>query len=207
MKEKILAALKTKYAKFGFSESILDTTADMLGSKVTEEDQIQAEVDGVEVLLKSFQSEADRRVSEALKKGGGKANNEDGKSEGKKGNDDETGKQSNPDVKELLEAVKGLKEELNTFKQSKDTDLRTAAFKEIIKEVPEKQRNILEKQFSKMQFQDQTEFDSFIEETKTDVEVIVSETKAKGLAQFGTPFNGSTDSKSVENAIENWAKQ
>lgn len=64
MKQKILAALKNKYANLGFGQKALDGVADYLEKTVTEESQIETAISGVEPLLKVFQSEADRSRTE-----------------------------------------------------------------------------------------------------------------------------------------------
>lgn len=64
MKQKILAALKNKYANLGFGQKALDGVADYLEKTVTEESQIETAISGVEPLLKVFQAEADRSRTE-----------------------------------------------------------------------------------------------------------------------------------------------
>ena len=56
MKEKILAALKTKYSNLGFGAKALDGVASILEKSVTDESQIETAVGGVEPFLKVFQS-------------------------------------------------------------------------------------------------------------------------------------------------------
>lgn len=64
MKEKILAALKTKYSNLGFGTKALDGVAAILEKSVTDESQIETAISGVEPFLKVFQSEADRARTE-----------------------------------------------------------------------------------------------------------------------------------------------
>lgn len=64
MKQKILDALKNKYANLGFGQKALDGVADYLEKTVTEESQIETAISGVEPLLKVFQAEADRSRTE-----------------------------------------------------------------------------------------------------------------------------------------------
>lgn len=64
MKQKILAALKNKYANLGFGQKALDGVADYLEKTVTEDSQIETAIAGVEPLLKIFQAEADRSRTE-----------------------------------------------------------------------------------------------------------------------------------------------
>jgi hypothetical protein len=68
MKEKILAALKTKYTNLGFGEKAFAGVAEYLATTVTEENQIETAIAGVEPLLKSFQGDIDKRVNDAVAK-------------------------------------------------------------------------------------------------------------------------------------------
>jgi hypothetical protein len=68
MKEKILAALKTKFANLGFGEKAFTGVAEYLAATVTEENQIETAIAGVEPLLKSFQGDIDKRVNDAVAK-------------------------------------------------------------------------------------------------------------------------------------------
>jgi hypothetical protein len=68
MKEKILAELKNKYANLGFSEKALSGVADYLSATVTEEAQIEPAATGAEQLLKAFQGDIDKRVTDAVAK-------------------------------------------------------------------------------------------------------------------------------------------
>lgn len=64
MKQKILTALKTKYANKGFGEKALDGVADFLSKTVTKEEDVEAAVSGIESMLTSLQSETDRLRTE-----------------------------------------------------------------------------------------------------------------------------------------------
>lgn len=68
MKEKILAALKTKFANLGFGDKAFTGVAEFLSTTVTEETQIETAIAGVEPLLKAFQGDTDSRVTSALAK-------------------------------------------------------------------------------------------------------------------------------------------
>lgn len=60
MKEKILAALKTKYANLGFDAKTIDSVAAVLAEAVTDESQIETAMGKIEKMLKEFQADADR---------------------------------------------------------------------------------------------------------------------------------------------------
>lgn len=68
VKEKITAALKTKYKAFGFGEKTLEQVAEYLGQTVTDDNGIEPAVNGAELILKAFQSDIDKRVTDAVVK-------------------------------------------------------------------------------------------------------------------------------------------
>lgn len=67
MKQKLLAALKTKYANLGLGEKAFDGVAALLAKTVTKEDEVENAVSGVEVesLLKAIQSSVDSERTKA----------------------------------------------------------------------------------------------------------------------------------------------
>lgn len=129
MKDKILAALKTKHAdtikSLGLGEKALQGIAAMLAITVTEEDQIETVVssDGVEEALKGVQGEVDGRVTEAVKKAKAK------KSEGGAGKETTTKKSEEGEsddetpawAKGLTEKISQLSSELEAIKSEKTT--------------------------------------------------------------------------------------
>lgn len=68
MKEKIIEALKTRFKNLGFGDKAFDGVASFLEKTITEESQIDNGISGVEPLLKGFQSDIDKRVTEAVAK-------------------------------------------------------------------------------------------------------------------------------------------
>lgn len=68
MKDKILTALKNRFKNLGFGDKAFDGVADYLSQTVTDENSIETAIGGVEPLLKSFQGDIDKRVSDAVAK-------------------------------------------------------------------------------------------------------------------------------------------
>lgn len=68
MKTKIFNSLKTKFNNLGFSDKAFEGVATFLAATITEEDQIETAIEGVEPMFKAFQGDADSRVNSALKK-------------------------------------------------------------------------------------------------------------------------------------------
>ena len=72
IKEKVLQALKTKYKNFGLTDKTLEAMAETLAAQLKEESEqseIDDKVNGAENFLKAFQSEADKRVTDAVEIG------------------------------------------------------------------------------------------------------------------------------------------
>src|SRR5690606_11821754 len=120
MLEKILAALKTKYSNIGFGDKAFQGVAAFLATTVTEEDKIDEAVSGVESLLKSFQGDVDKRVSDAVAKAKKEAVKEPPKEDEKEKTKDSEKVESKKDdvpewAKALIDSNKTLSEKLAKF--------------------------------------------------------------------------------------------
>lgn len=151
MKEKLLAALKTKFQ--GVQEAILDRQAEKLAKTVTTEDQIDTAVSGVtfDTLL---QSETDRRTTEAsetavknyekkhkIKDGKAiedpkKKTDPDPKKKGEEGDDEKVPAWA----KTFMEKQDALDERLSKQEKERETSNKLSQAKELLKgsKIPEK---------------------------------------------------------------------
>lgn len=192
MKQKILEALKTKYAKLGFGQKAFDGVADYLSKTVTKEEDIETAIAGVEGLLKAFQSDADKTRTEKseaerklaeleakVKALGGAPDDKD--EPDNKGGDD---KDVPAWAKALVDANKALTERLNKLDVERTATTRKKQLSEIIGKLPESLRKGYERIAVDTMTED--EFNALKEETGKEVEAIASEMKSKG-AVFGRP--------------------
>lgn len=134
MKEKILAALKTKYN--GVQGLILDRIADQLATTVTEEANIETAVSGVGSLIPVFssilQSEGDRRVTEATKTA---ISNYEKQHNLKEGKLNDAPKVADPnDVATMISnavkaAIEPIQQKLIQYEQKGNTDVLTSKLK------------------------------------------------------------------------------
>lgn len=127
MKDKILAALKTKFQNLGFGDKAFGGVADYLAATVTEESQIETAISGVEPLLKSFQGDIDKRVNDAVAKT---------KSELEKKTDDTKG---NPDPKggkdnEIPQWAKDMQAKLEAYEKKESQSALTSKLRDILKQ-------------------------------------------------------------------------
>ena len=140
MKEKILAALKTKYSDLGFKQKVLDGLAASLEKSITDESQIEAAVNGLEETLKVFQPDFDRARTEynTLKS---QYDELKAKSEASPAKGGEQGKKSEPDdiQKKIDEAIAAkvapLQEKLANYEAKEAKDARSAMISRIAKEL------------------------------------------------------------------------
>lgn len=148
MKVKLLSALKTKYNNLGFGDKAFDGVADYLSKTVTEENQIETAISGVEGLLKAFQGDIDKvrgEKTELQKKYDELEKNKSDKKDDKK--DD-----SNPDEPAWFKAYRekqeteqtALKQEIEGFKKKETQTGYSEKLKTALKE-----KNIPEGYYSK----------------------------------------------------------
>ena len=201
MKEKILAALKTKYANKGFSAKTLESVADFLTPTVQDETNIDNAVSGVESLLSVFQSETDSRVNAAVDKAKKDiqqpatppAAPEPGKGTPPSPNENGTPEWAKALITkiETLEAQTKGKTHLETF---------TSAMKE--KEIPV---SYYQPAIDGRNFKDETEVSEFVNKIETGYKTYYQELVDKGLGQQSKPVLGSPDPKTgVSPAVQDY---
>lgn len=208
MKNKIIEALKTRFP--GVDEKTIGRISDKLAEKTsntTTDEEIKKLADEV-TFQQVMDSYADFRVSgasatakeNAIKEYEKKHGLKDGKKVESAGGQPETKKKDegngggNPDDewrKQLMEEVKSLKNQLEKNDAEKTKAARTSRFNEAIKDLPQSFKSKFQKDFSRMNFENDEDFEKYVgEELKGDIESITKEIKING-ATFGTPKGGS----------------
>lgn len=142
MKDKILSALKTKYANLGFGEKAFSGVADYLASSITEEAQIETAITGVENLLKAFQGDIDRVRTEKTELQ--KQYDELKAKQGTGGTPDKKDEPKPDDLKAMIaaaiaEAITPLQTKLQTYEQKEVATARQTLIAEKAKglEIPD----------------------------------------------------------------------
>lgn len=202
MKEKILQALKTKFKSLGFGDKAFDGVATFLAITVTEETAIETAISGVEPLLKSFQSDADARVTSAVAKA--KAEKEQDKvDEPEKKKDTKKEGDEVPEwAKGLIESNNLLKAELNTMKSGKTFETRKQTLEAKLEKAPAKFKEKILKDFARMSFEKEEDFDSYLTETETDLTEFTQEIADQGLGANRKPFVASTTKEGVSTGVQ-----
>ena len=209
MKKKILEALKTKFT--GVKDEVLERIADKLAKTVTDEAGVQTAVDGVtfqQVLDSYGDARANQAQATAVKNYESKYNLKDGKPAtepaGGTGGGMPTDTPTNgtepaagaantanlsPEMKLMMDQFKviqqnqkTLTEELTALKTERTTNNRKNRFNELFKDAPEKIRTRYEKDFARLSFKDDEDFNSWIDDIKPDIEALKNEHQAAGAA-------------------------
>ncbi len=191
MKVKILAQLKAKFP--GASNALLDRVASVLEKTVTKEEDIETAVNGSAGLVQEFasfhQSEADRRVTEAVQKREAELKAEYEK--GKKADPQKDPKEGDmPDwAKELVQTNKALVEKVTSFEQA--TTQKSLA-ERLVQQLNEKK--IPAKYYTKAiegrTFKDEQEMATFATSLETEYAEFNQELVNSGLMQQPTPVMG-----------------
>lgn len=200
MKDKILLAIKTKYANLGLSAKTLEGFSDILVATITEEEQIENAVSGLESFAKLAQSEADRVRQEAKK-----PKPETPKSDAQP---EPTKMSENPELNALLQLVQGLKSDLETFKTGVTGRSRKELLEASLKDAPEGIRTMNLKAFEKMQFTNDEEFTAYLGELQTTVTEFTQQQTVANLAVQrpaggGQVPSGKATKEEIENIVSN----
>lgn len=210
---KVLEALKTNrdIKALGFSRKELKGVAANVANKLQLKDDATDEevsegisdaIDDVLPLLQLTQSAADRQVSEY--KNAHPAPDDDdvpddepddddvparrspsqkGK-KGKKDSDDDQDSATLNAIKELTKAVATLQGDVTALKSGNTTNSRTAKVRGLLKDTGKFGERRL-KSFSRMKFENEEEFEDYLDELKEDIEEENKERLEKGLEKLG----------------------
>jgi len=196
MKDKVLQLLKTKYSNLGLSVKTLEGFAEQLATSITEESQIEGAVQGAEFYLKIAQGEADRARQEAKK------NNPPQQQP-----TPEPPKQE-PDTPEWQKAINALTQQISALTSKTVATSRKEQYEKTLKDLPAYIKQSKLKDFERMSFDTDEDFNSYLTEMSTEVSAINQELINSGLK---TNVPQGEASKKVEQAqvvkdIETWAK-
>lgn len=215
MKTAIINALKTKFE--GVSDAILGRVADKLISNgtVKKQEDIADAVAGVtfQSVLESYgDSRANEAQKSAVKNYEDKYKIKDGKPvEAPATEKQEQGggqpastspgekpKEDTPEwAKQLIQQNQQFRQELDAMKQEKTTNSRQSKLAEVLKNAPEKVRTCYERDFARMSFKDDDEFDGWLTELTPDIEQISADFAAKG-GVVSSPKRGTQGGKSED---------
>lgn len=211
MKKEILEALKAKFV--GVSEAILSRIADKLAKTAKTSEEVATAVEGV-TFQQVLESYGDSRATEAQqsavtnyeKKHGLKDGKklEAGEGEGNKGGKTGEGEGAGGDIAAQIaaavnNALKPLNDKLAALEGEKTTNSRRSVLSKILEGSHERIRQRYEKDFARMNFKDDEEFNGWIDEITPDIEAIRNDFETKGGVVTGTKGGKSTGNGGDEN--------
>lgn len=208
MKEKLLALLVAKF--LGVPEATLERIATKKAGSVSDETQLQSVVDGID-FGQILQSEVDSKITDANKKAvqNYEATHKlkDGKPVDPKATTDpepaDKNKEFAKQIAEIVSAtIKPLQEKLESFESGKTNATRKAALEAKLKDVPEQFKSKVVKDFERMSFATEEDFEKYLTETDTDVAALNQELANKGLEAHGIPNLGQPGKDGVSKATQ-----
>ena len=205
----ILAALQTKFA--GVDAKILGRIAKKHAKTATGTTEADAKtiVDGI-TFQQVLESHADYRATEAQKTAvanyeskhnlrdgkpveaqqqqtGQKEQNQGGANTAQQGGQQQTEEKVPAWAQQLMNDNKALREELQSYKTERTQNSRLERFREAIKGAPDKVKARYEKDFARLTFKDDADFDSYLEEIAPDITAMAALAPRNGAA-VGAPF-------------------
>lgn len=210
--EKLLQALKTKYAHLGLDEAILKAIATRLANAVKEESEIENAVKGVEEEVKLLQSVADKgrtsltKAEEARKKLEKELEEERAKSNPKPQNPPTPPKEPKPDempewAKSLVEAVKKQNETIAAFQEEKQQQSAKERFLNQLK--TQGVSETFYKHHLGRTFKDDEEMNAFVSELKADEQAFLqAQTNTQLSSLSGSVLGGGKDNNGVSADVQ-----
>ena len=195
--EKILQALKTKYAHLGLEENILKAIATRLVNAVKEESEIENAVKGVEDEVKLLQSVADKgrtslsKAEEARKKL--EKELEEARAKSNPNPQNPPTSEPKPDevpawAKSIVEAVNKQNETIAAFQEEKQQQSAKERFLNQLK--TQGVSETFYKRHLERTFKDDEEMNAFVSELKADEQAFLQTQANTGLSYHSKPIVG-----------------
>lgn len=201
MKSKILQALKPKTASLGFNKNELDSVVDTISGTIQEdatEEQINAQIEAVIPFLKLSQSAATRIVNAQKEKKTGKESLASPEAETESENPDED------KFTKLLAVIQGQNDKIDSLINKDQKTTRRSVFESKLKELPQELRTTKLKDFERMSFRDQEDFDTYISEVEEDIPTILQGLANTNLSATGKPFkSGTLKNEATDDEVKN----
>lgn len=216
MYEKLLALLTTKFSQA--RKDGLQQLARSLAIQATDETESQALVDKIEVaqvttFIKDWRKDVDSEISKGTKSFEDNLKSKYDLIEKKSPTKPIVKTDETPTdiagivAKAVADAITPLQKKIEGFETGITTENRKEVLIGKLKEAPEIFKNTVLKNFDKMSFDSQEDFDTFVTETEEAGKTMEQETANTGLGVFPTP-NSSTSKQlgeAVSADIKEWA--
>lgn len=217
--QKVLTLLKPKVKALGFSKEEVKGIAAKIADKLESEDdaseediesEINEKIDEALPMLQFVQSASNRLIDNYKKQNKIETDDDDDDdSDEDDASQKKPGSKKSPNNKKqdevpawaqaLIDSNKKLNDELTAMKQGKTTEARRAKLEKLLKDTGTFGKTTL-KQFEKMSFNDDDDFDEFLEGVEGDLADLNQERANSGLDKLGVPPAGKKD-KSGEKEV------
>ncbi|MBQ5839913.1 MAG: hypothetical protein IIW42_07845 [Bacteroidaceae bacterium] len=206
----VLNALKPKVKAFGFNKNELKGVAAKIANNLeldenaTEDDineAIDNAIDTVLPYLELGQKQASRVINDYKKRAEKPLEDEDEEEEEEPKPQKKAKAEKNEDVpawaQAMLKTMEALSGEVSTMKGEKLTNSRKSRLDELLKDTGSYGQRTL-KNFAKMKFENDDEFEEFFDEVEADLKVYNQERANDGLSKLGkTPLVGGGNKEEV----------
>jgi len=195
MKTKLIEGLKTKFD--GVQDSVLNRIAEKLAKTVANEDGVATAIEGV-TLQQVIDSYADSRATEATQSAVSNYEKKHNIKDGKlvvadpKPADQKTVIENDDTpawAKGLIESNKVLSEKLAAIEGEKMVKSRKELLDAAIEKAPDHLKSRYTKDFDRLNFKDDAEYQEWLTDLKTDAETYAAEMTAQGIV-FTKPKGG-----------------
>lgn len=193
----VLQALKPKVKAFGFNKNELKGVAAKIANNLTLEEDASEEdineaidnaIDAVLPYLEMGQKQANRVINDYKKKTEAAIDEEEDEEEETKPHKKAATAKKEEDVpawaQAMMKTMETLSGEMSTMKGEKLTNSRKSRLEELLKETGSYGQRTL-KNFAKMKFENDEEFDDFFEEVEADLKAYNQERANDGLSKLG----------------------
>lgn len=203
MKDKIIAALKVKYANLGLSDKAFAGIAEMLAITTLDEATIETAIStpGVDAAMKGIQAEGDIRAAKAKKP-------EEKPEDKPKPNDPPTPPVNETSteklIRELAESVKTLTGEVQTMKAGAAVQSRQEILTAKLKDVPEAFRETVLDNFKYMSFKDDATFTEYVTSLDSRIEGVKQTANDTELKNQGAPILGVPNAEGVSTKVQEY---
>lgn len=191
----VIKKLKPKAASLGFNDKELEAVANQIKATLPEnatDEQIDAAIEAAIPFLKVTQTAVNRIVNAKKNEGHQEPPAGSGEPVKKGGENQDDDKDKEPAWFKTFRDEQDKR--LAKIEQANVTKSRRSVIEEMIKELPDKTKASKLKDFERMAFKDDADFEAYTTELKTDVTDIKQELADAGLDKFKVPGSGGSGS-------------
>lgn len=205
MKKKVYSVLKPKVSAFGFNkEELMGIAADIannltLTEEATDEEideAINKEVESVIPYLKYSQSQANRAIENWKKNNPKDAPDTKEKEERKENVKEKSEAEGNETLKLMAESLRLIQEKLNNLEAEKTTNSRRSKLEKLLDGKGVFAQSKL-RDFDRMKFDKDEDFEVFCEEIEDDLKSLVQESANGGLSKLTPPQDANSKKDEV----------